>query len=127
MKQRLLVLLLLLTLTLGCAKTVTAPVPGSVNQFDSDTYLTLLTSKAVIDQTKASLAAGSFPTNISGAVKTAVNGAVTAYNLADTAYQALHTSLLNGTSTPAQQATVTNAVTNLNTAVAGVTAAKAGQ
>jgi hypothetical protein len=125
MRKTLTVLIVTLCMVLtACIKHV--PVPGAVNQFDSDTYVSLLTSKAVIDTTKAELAANAFPANVAGPVKTAVNGAVTAYNVADTAYQAYHSTALAGTSTPAQQADVSAKVSNLNTAVGQVTAAKAG-
>jgi hypothetical protein len=113
--------------TTACTTNVRAPIPGAVNQFDSDTYLSLVTAKGVIDQTKADLAAGSFPVNITPIVKQSVNDAVQAYNVADTAYQAYHAEALAGSATVAQQNAVSQKVSDLNTAVSKVTAAKAGK
>jgi hypothetical protein len=59
-------------------------------------------------------------------IKKAVNGAITAYNVADLSYQSYHAAALAGQATPAQQAAVGSAVTNLNSAVSSITAAKAG-
>jgi hypothetical protein len=109
--------------TTGCGVFhASAPVPGSVNQFDSDTYLSLVSAKAVIDQTKTDLANGAFPASITANVKKAVNDAVNAYNVADVAWQQYHTS-----ATPAGQSVVTSAMGNLQTAVNSVTNAKAGK
>lgn len=123
-----LALVLSLGLLAGCSllHPVTAPIPGSANQFDSDTYLTLVTAKGVIDQTKLDLGNNAFPAAWVPNVKKAVNAAVSAYNVADLTYQEYHTSALAGTATPAQQSAVSSAVNNLNQAVNSVTAAKAG-
>lgn len=128
MKLKFLAVVLSLGLMAGCSLThpVQAPIPGAANQFDSDTYLTLVTAKGVIDQTKLDLGNNAFPVAWVPNVKKAVNGAVTAYNVADLTYQQYHTSALAGTETSAQQAAVSSAVSNLNQAVVSVTAAKAG-
>lgn len=124
-------LILILTITFalaGCSmlKPATA-VPGAVNSFDSDTYLSLITAKAVIDQAKSDLSSGLFPASVVPNVKTALNGAVTAYNVADIAFQTYHASAVAGASTPAQTAAVTTSMGNLQTAVTAVTSAKAGK
>ena len=109
----------------GCFK-ASAPIPGSANAFDSNTYLSLVTAKGVIDQAKADLAASAFPPAIAAKVKTAVNDAVNAYNIADLTYQQYHTAAIANAATVAQQVATTSAVNNLQTEVANVTAAKAG-
>lgn len=128
MKLKFLVLILSLGLAAGCSLVhpASAPIPGAANTFDSDTYLALVTAKGVIDQTKLDLGNNAFPVGWVVNVKKAVNDAVAAYNVADLTYQQYHTSAIAGQATPAQQAAVSSAVTNLNTAVNSVTAAKAG-
>lgn len=126
--NKLLSVLLLSTMLGGCSlmHPATAPIPGAANQFDSDTYLTLVTAKGVIDQTKLDLGNNAFPAAWVPNVKKAVNGAVTAYNVADLTYQEYHTSALAGKATPTQQLAVNSAMNNLNQAVSSVAAAKAG-
>jgi hypothetical protein len=120
---------LALSLAFGsaCNHNVQAPIPGAVNQFDSDTYLSLVAAKASIDQTKAELASGAFSPAVAATVKEAVNYAVASYNVADITYQAYHTAALAGNATPAQQAEVNRAVSNLNITVANITPAKGGK
>lgn len=126
MKKQLITLVLGATLALSaCAKHVAVQVPGSVNQFDSDAYATLLTAKASIDTAKAELAAGAFPTNVANGVKLAVNQAVTYYNVLDVTYQAYHLAALAGTATSAQQNAVASAESNLNNAVTVIATPKA--
>lgn len=123
--MRLPLTVLLIALTVGC-HSVAAPVPGSANAFDSDSYLTLVATHSVIESTKTDLAANSFPMAIAGNVKTALNLLITAYDTANQAYLAYHTAALAGTSTAAQQTAVTNALTNVQTATTTLTAAKGG-
>jgi uncharacterized membrane protein len=109
----------------GCSHNVVAPVPGSANQFDSDTYLTLVTAKAAIDSAKQELANGAFTSaTVAANVRTAINAAVTAYNASDITYQAYHTAALAGNVTPAQQAAVSSSLSTLNTTVGNITTAK---
>jgi len=103
-----------------------APVPGSLNQFDSDTYLALITAKGVIDQTKTDLINDIFPPNQVAIVKKSVNDLITYYNVSDTAYTAYHAASLAGTATLEQQQAVQATVDNLNKAVVAVSTAKAG-
>lgn len=117
-----------LLVTPGCALfKAHAPIPGAVNSFDSDTYLTLVTAKGVIDQTKLDLANNAFPASFVEYVKKAVNDAVLSYNTADLTYQAYHTAAVAGAVTSTQQAAVTQAVNDLNSKVNAVTAARAGK
>lgn len=118
---------LLLTFTLafglvGCTRAVQAPIPGAANQFDSDTYLSLVTAKSVIDKTKDDLASNAFPASIAGNVKTSVNIAVQTYNAADQAWQLYHAS-----PTTVQQDIVNAAMIGLETALTNLSNAKAGK
>jgi len=117
-----------LVLSIACTKSVVAPVPGSANQFDSDTYLTLVTAKAAIDAAKTALAQNPpvFTPTLAAIVKSAVNNAVTAYNVADTTYQAYHAAAIAGTATAAQQADVSAKISTMNTAVSQITANHGG-
>jgi PBP1b-binding outer membrane lipoprotein LpoB len=124
MKKRRAISFAVLALVLaGCVKN-SATIPGAANQFDQQSYLSLVTAKSVIDSAKADLTANSFPASTVAAVKAAVNDAVTAYNAADVSYQAYHAAALAGTATAAQQANVTSAINTLNQKTAAVTAAK---
>jgi hypothetical protein len=118
-----------LIVTTGCMnRPATAQiVPGVVNQFDSDTYLALVTSKGVIDQTKVDLTNNTFPANWVSNIKTTVNDLVIAYNTADTAYTAYHIALLAGTATLEQQQAVQSTVDTMNQKVVAVSSAKVGQ
>lgn len=124
MKRRLSTLLLCLVLTVGCAKQVHAPIPGSVNQFDSDSYTSLVTAKAIIDAAKTELSNGTFAPSIAANVKEAINYAVASYNVADVSYVAYHSAAVAGTATPTQQAEVQIKLDTLSVAVNKVTAAK---
>ena len=123
-------LALAMIVSLGaCTKNgVTAPHPGSVNAFDSNSYDVLMVSKATIDQTKTDLAAGQFG-NITANVKTALNDCIQAYNVADVAYTAYHTAAvasLTSAATTQAQATLNTALANLNTATNTLTSVKTG-
>jgi len=83
-------LLLALTLlaALGCAKKVSAPVPGSINSFDALSYQTLMDVQAAITAVKLDISSGKFaPTP---AQKAVVNQAITDYDLAEAAWHAYH-------------------------------------
>jgi len=112
-------------LLISCAATQIHP--GSPNAFDSATYDTLVATHSVIESTKTDLAANSFPASISANVKTALNALIQAYDVADTAYQAYHSSALAGTATTAQQAAVSSAITQVNTSTTNLTNAKAAK
>src|SRR6266849_2086336 len=90
------------------------PVVGSANQFDSDTYLTLVTTDTLIQATKTQLANGAFPAKIAGNVKTALNDLITAYDAANIAWLAYHTAALAGTASPVQLNTVNGTINNVN-------------
>jgi hypothetical protein len=133
MKQ-ILVLCLLLS---GCAAHVTHP--GTANSFDSDTYDTLLTTDSVIQSTKADLAAGKFSPSLAVTVKKALNDLINVYDIADTFYcgtpvgtpltcspNSYHSLAVAGTVTPQQTMQMQVSVTQVNSAVASLTAAKGG-
>lgn len=120
----------LLTLTLciallGCA--AKKPIVGAANQFDSDSYLVLVTTDTVIQSSKAALAANSFPASIVPAVKSALNNLIATYDGADTVYLAYHTSALAGTATPAQQSTVSAALSAMQTATTNLVTVQGGK
>ena len=123
--MKLLATMVICAVLTGCSQNP-KPVVGAANQFDSDSYLTLVTADSVIQQTKAALAANSFPASIVGNVKTALNGLITAYDVADTTYIAYHTAALAGTATPQQQAAVTSSLTSVQAATTTLVTAKGG-
>lgn len=113
MKKYLSIALVSLLFLSSCAMNP-KPVTGTANQFDSDTYLFLLTTDSVIESTKADLAKGTFPVNSTAAVKAALNKLILAYDAADRVYLAYHTAALNGTATSDQQAAVSAALPDVN-------------
>jgi len=115
----------LLFAMLGC-HSVVAPVPGSVNTFDSTSYVSLVTADSVIETTKTDLASGAFPATIAPNVKTALNDLIKYYDIADQAYLAYHASAMQGTPTPAQQAAVTAGLASVQVFITALTSAKAG-
>ena len=125
-KKNLVPLVLLLALSVACVKNVNAPIPGSANAFDSSSYLSLVTTDSVIQSAKADLAASKLPPSVAGNVKTALNGLIQAYNIANVSYQAYHTAALSGQATADQQFAVQTGLANVQTAMAGLTQAKAG-
>lgn len=120
-----LAIVLVLIACLGCA--ARKPVVGSANQFDSDSYLTLVTADSTIQATKAALTAGSFPASIVGNVKIALNALITAYDVANPTYIAYHNAALAGQATPAQQQAVQFQIANVQTATVALTTAKGGK
>lgn len=125
--KRLLALPFLLCLTLGSCKTAAyVNHPGSYNTFDSQSYDTLIVTHSVIESTKADLAANKFPAQIAGAVKTALNNLITAYDVADSSYLVYHAAAAAGTATAAQQTTVATNLSNVNASTMNLTTAKAG-
>lgn len=143
-KYRLVPALFLLVSSVGCAARVQHP--GTANSFDSTTYDTLMLTESVIQSTKADLASGKFPASISGNVKSALNALIVAYNAADIAYcdpqstvpgttlgslqcsPASYHAAVNSTTgaTNAQQALVSSAMAQVNTATANLATAKGG-
>lgn len=114
--------------SLGCGtQAAKAPIPGSVNQFDSDTYLALVTAYNIIESTKSALANNQFPASIAGNVKTAVNDLVKAYNAADASYLIYHNAALAGTATAAQQSTVTGNLAQVQFSTTNLTTIKGGK
>lgn len=123
--MKLLLAVCLMAATIGCAnRAAQAPIPGSVNQFDSDTYLSLITTYNIIEGAKSALAAGQFPPSIAGNVKKAVNDLTRAYNVADASYLIYHTSAVAGGATAAQQANVNVALAGMQASTTNLTAVK---
>ncbi len=120
----------------GCAA---HPIhPGTANAFDSGAYDTLSVADNVIQSTKLDLAANKFPASIAGNVKTALNGLINAYDIAETFYcgapvgtscspNSYHALAMAGTATPAQNTQLTNDLNSVNTATTQLSTAKAGQ
>jgi hypothetical protein len=121
MNKRWLAMVLMLGMV-GCAA---RPIhPGAVNVADSVAFDSLLTTKAVIDQTKADLTANLFPAAQVPAIKSALNGLITAYNTLDTALTAYHNAFTAGTATQAEADAVTNASAAIKGAVTTLTSVK---
>jgi hypothetical protein len=109
----------------GCAA---RPIhPGAANSYDSNAYDALIVAHSVIETTKTDLANNAFPASIAGNVKTALNDLIRGYDVAQTAYTAYHASAVVGTATPAQSTALTNALNDVNSKTAALTAAKAGK
>jgi hypothetical protein len=119
MKRSMLVLSLFLT---ACAAQTYTVHPGAVNAFDSQSFDSLLVAHSVIESTKADLAANKFPAAISGNVKTALNGLITAYDASDTAYLAFHAAAASGGATAAQTAAVTQSLQSVSAATSNLSA-----
>ncbi len=103
----------------GC-KTVTtavqtAPLPGACNAVDSTMYQTLVTAQASILSLESTLAnPGTTPATVT-TLKPYVSESVTAYNLAEAAWQAYHAAcVVNGS---ASSAAAQAAVNTLQTAI----------
>lgn len=124
MRRLFLVVSIALALT-GCPKQTLHP--GAANQYDSTSYDAVLVAHSVIETTKTDLANNVFPAAIAGNVKTALNALVTAYNVADTAYQTYHTAALAGNASQAQIDTLNAAMTDMQTKSAALSTAKAGK
>jgi hypothetical protein len=124
MRNKLAVLFLAVVLV-GCA--AKKPVSGSANQFDSDTYLTLITTDSVITATKTALENNQFQASIVPNVKTALNNLITAYNAADAVYVAYHNAANAGTVTATQQAAVNTAMGNVQAATTILISARGGK
>lgn len=87
-KAQVFLLALSLLAGFGCAKKVTAPLPGSINSFDSLSYQTLMDAQAAINAVKDDIADKKFtPTQ---AQKAVINQAIGGYDLAETAWHAYH-------------------------------------
>jgi hypothetical protein len=120
------VLLLAAVFCGGCLHKVQAPIPGAANQFDSDSYLTLVTTDSVIQATKQAITNNQFPQNILRNVAIALNDLTSAYDAADASYRVYHAAAVAGNPTVDQQADLTNKLNAVQTKTAALTAAKAG-
>lgn len=101
-----------ITLTVGCAKTVVAPVPGQLNTFDAYVFRVLYDSQAAINSFKAS------PSASNPAVKPILNQAISDYDIVEAAYQVWHAAGGTGSTAAIQQG-----ITKLQTDISGIAAA----
>jgi len=121
---RSLVAVVLVLGAIGCSSATYKPHPGAINLLDSQAYDVLISTKAVIDQTKADLAANTWNATISAKVKTVLNsGLVPAYNALDTTYTAYH----NAANASDPGTSVQQGITNVSTQTQALSAAKVGQ
>jgi hypothetical protein len=115
--------LILILYIVGCASATYKPHPGAINLLDSQAFDVLVSTKAVIDQTKADLAGGTWSATIATKVKTVLNsGVIPAYNVLDTTYQAYHLAAVASDPGTAVQSAMNNVSAQLST----LAAAKAG-
>lgn len=84
---------------------------GSKTTLDADAYDLLLATHDVIESTKTSLAAGSFPAEQVPTVKATLNATIDGYNALDTAYRTYHAD-----QSPANTAALNTAVANAQSA-----------
>ncbi len=117
MKTSIASLVIALSLAAGCS----APVqhPGAVSTFDSTTYDALTVAQAAIEQAKTS-----FGPTPSATIKTLLNNAITAYNVAEAAYMAYHQAAVAGTATPAAQTGLQMQLVSMNASIAALKGAK---
>lgn len=113
----------LVVLTLALVMACNRPVTGSLNSFDSNTYVALATTDGIIQGTKADLNNNVFAPAIAVKVAIATNQLITAYDAARAAWLIYH----NGNTTASQQSAVASAMTNVNAATINLTKVKAGQ
>lgn len=90
----LLPLALFAAMTIGCAHQVSAPIPGSLNSFDSTAYQTLMVSRGIAQSfsDQACSNNGGKPGCFapSATEKTAINQFIADLNIAETVYVAYH-------------------------------------
>jgi hypothetical protein len=109
----------------GCKTQAYVAHPGSVNQFDSQAYDWVITTKAVIDSAKTDLANNVWTPAIAAKVKLVLNGGlVPAYNALDTAYISYHNAV--ATNPGASTTAVQNAINSVSTQTTALTSAKVG-
>lgn len=120
------IVLLACLMSLSCASMNYKAHPGSYSTFDSKSYDTLYVTHNLIEATKADLAAGKFGA-LAPSVTKALNDLIAAYDIADSTYLAYHASAATGSATPAQQATLTNALANVNATTTSLTNSKGGK
>jgi hypothetical protein len=103
------------------------PVAGTVNQFDSDAYLYLVTTDSLIKETEADLTNGVFAVNLVPKIKTALNILIKSYNTANTTYLSYHTAALNGVATVTQQAAVSSTIADVKSSTSALANVKGGK
>jgi hypothetical protein len=92
MKIKAFFLVLVLAAALGCSKNaVVANVPGSINSFDSESYVTLMDVQGALKAVKDDVATGRYtPTP---AAKAVINQAIRDYDLGQDAWHAYHSGI----------------------------------
>jgi hypothetical protein len=83
-----LILVSILALTAGCAKTVTAPVPGQLNTYDAWAFRVLADTQAALNAFRSDISSGKVTETPT--IRSAFNQATADYNVAEAAYQAWH-------------------------------------
>ena len=116
-RAQLAVVLLMCLCLADCAKNAVANTPGAINTFDANAYNTLISVQASLTQAKTLITPTTPP-----AVRTALNAAGAAYNVAMDAYKTYHAALVAG-GTPDSttlSAQISKLVTDIAAIVAGL-------
>jgi hypothetical protein len=106
----------------GCAK-ATAPTPppppldGAANQFDSDSYKTLVAVQATLNSLNTSYKAN--PTGLAS-LKPTLDQAASDYNIAEALWQAYHSAALSGMASTTQQTALSTSLTKVQNDLASV-------
>lgn len=104
-------IVLLIVLSIACAKHVQAPIPNQINTFDGWAYRSLYDAQAAINSFKADIQSGKVTETPT--LKTIVNQMITDYNAANMAYQAWHAAGGSGPTAP-----VADAINKVNSDIA---------
>lgn len=88
MRKILTLALLTLAFSVGCAKQITAPIPGQLNAFDGTCYRTLMDAQAALNSVKANVAAGTL--TLTPTQTKVFDQIVADYNTADALWQTYH-------------------------------------
>lgn len=118
MKRFVVMALLCLSLETGCKYGATNPAslaPGAMNAFDQDSYQALMASQGVLNSLRSD--------NLTQ-IKAELNDAILSYDAAEIAYQTYHAALVAGK--PASTASVSTALSNLQSQISAVQQAAAG-
>jgi hypothetical protein len=118
--NRIVVILMLTAGMLGCAKTVTAPVPGQLNTFDAYAFRTLADAQAAINAFKADVVSGKVTETPT--LKTVLNQTITDYNDAETVYQVWRAAGGTGSVTP-----VSSAISKVQTDITSIATTAGGK
>src|SRR5215472_727798 len=112
--RKLIIIPLLFALT-GCAKKVSAPVPGQLNTFDAYVYRVLLDSQAALSSFESS------PSAQNPAIKPILNQAIADYDIVEAAYQVWRAAGGTGSTAP-----INAGITKLNSDLGSLQSGLAG-